>query len=205
MAWTWVASANRYRESETGQWLTFDRAREFVNSSLAASGNVVTALATFAGSDPPTIAPDDFRAAMRQEIKDEYIRQYLLGRGGREQMTQADWGSIGGMLAEQYSYLEGFVAEVGTGELSEAAIAARAKMYINSAREGFERANRRVQENAGYTEMLWNLNPAEHCEDCISLNALGWVEIGSDAFGGCYPGSGCTICLTNCACNIEYR
>jgi len=144
---------------------------------------------------------------MREAIKDEYTQQYLLGRGGLSQMTQADWGSIGGMVADQYRYLGGFAREVAVGNLSEAQVAARSRMYINSGREAFERARGRTEDEAD--EVAWTLNPAEHCPDCLDLAALGWQPREPWPFtvagGMAIPGSGATQCLTNCRCFLDYR
>ena len=82
---------------------------------------------------------------MREQIKEEVLRQYILGRGGRALMTAVDYGSCGGIIADQYRYLSGFAAEIAAGELSEKQIAARSEMYLHSAREAFERARRRAQ------------------------------------------------------------
>lgn len=194
MAWTWDLNAKRYRDSETGQFLSRERALEFVQASLDASGSATDTLASLAGAETPMIAPADWRNAMRQEIKDEYIRQYLLGRGGRDQMTATDWGSVGGMLKEQYGHLDAFAAQVDAGALSEGQIRARARMYVASAREAFERANGRAQgvpampayPGDGSTVCLtnckctwvfeqaetgwlcyWQLGRADHCDDCL--------------------------------------
>ena len=123
--------------------------------------------------------PRDWHEMMREEIKKEYLRQYVLGRGGKGSMTQADWGSVGGMLIEQYhgtkkhKGLDGFYAAVKAGDLSEDQIRARAAMYVNSAREGFERGQARAFG--------------------IPLDKLPMI-----------PGRGDTQCLTNCACSWEF-
>ena len=152
---------------------------------------------------------DAWQAAMRQEIKTRYLQQYLAGRGGVGPMTQADYGSIGGMIADQYRYLDGFAREVAEGQLSEAQIARRSEMYLNSSREAFERAQRRAAEVAGLDEVLWVKTAAESCEDCIALNALGWQRAEPWPFrvGGVHaiPGSGATQCLTNCRCYLEWQ
>ena len=120
-----------------------------MQNSLGVTGAVVDVLAGYAAQG--VLNAGDFGALFREEIKKEYIRQYLLGIGGRDQMTAADWGSIGGMLREQYRFLDGFLAEIAAGNLTEAQIMARARMYINSAREAYERAHGRVAGKLGAT------------------------------------------------------
>ena len=144
-----------------------------------------------------------WEADMRAQIKGEYTRQYLLGRGGRDQMTQADWGSIGGMLASQYRFLDKFAADIATGELSEAQIAARSELYLYSAKQAFEKANERARTSD--TQVKWTMSAAEHCGDCESFASLDWQPMAEDPFGGAHPGDGSTICKTNCKCHLEYK
>ena len=151
----------------------------------------------------------DWQTTMRKEIKTRYIQQYLAGRGGTGPMTQADYGSIGGMIADQYRYLDRFALEVAEGKLSEVQIARRSEMYLNSSREAYERGQKRAMEIAGRKEVQWINTPGEICPDCKDLAALGWQRSDPWPFrvGGrqAYPGSGATICLTNCRCHLNWR
>jgi hypothetical protein len=137
--WKWNSEARRYYNDDTGLFMAKDTVLGFVHDSFEGTGLVTDTLANLLGEN--RLAPADWRFLMREEIKREYIRQYLLGIGGREQMTQADWGRIGGMLTDQYRYLDDFYKENAAGALSEAQVAARSRMYIRSAREAYERAN----------------------------------------------------------------
>lgn len=216
MPFSWDPRIARYRDDDTGRLVTRSAVLDIVEDSIAASVAAppvtIDGIATM-GSDflaqmvgNELLDPGDWNNFMRGEIKREYIRQYLLGIGGVEQMTPARWGSVGGMLAEQYSWLDKFTEEIAAGNLSEKQIRARAEMYISSARESYERANRQAQVAIGMTEMRWVLDPAaEHCVDCIEFASFGWVSIDSDIFDGCLPGSGCTQCRTRCRCFFEYR
>lgn len=186
--WWWDEKSHRYHDSETGRYISAADVRGYVQDSLDAArmapaatleGGVVSTgtdmLANLVGNG--LLNPADWEAAMRAEIKREYIRQYLLGIGGEGSMTAQDWGSIGGMIADQYRYLDDFADLVAAGELSEGQIRARAAMYVNSAREAFERAQARA----------WG----------IPEGALPAYTDGRTA----YPGDGQTICLTNCNCS----
>lgn len=204
-SWSFSPSTGRYVDTDTGRFLTNDQARGYVSDAISVATNRSDSLATMVGAEPPLVSPADWREAMRQELKQQYIKEYLLGRGGRPQMEQRDWGSIGGMLAEQYRLLNDFVAEIEAGTLSEAQIRARSQMYMKSSREAYERATQRVQEAMGMDEELWVLGVADHCVDCVAFANLGWQLIGDDAFNGATPGSGNTVCLTNCNCHKEFR
>ena len=115
-------------------------------------------------------------------------------------MTQSDYGRVGGLLKRQYQYLDNFAKEIGAGKLSQGQVETRSKMYINSSTQAFERGkastlglpqlpaypgdgqtrcrtnckcNWRIIDKETHWECTWNLNPAEHCDDCLA-NAARW-------------------------------
>ena len=131
---------------------------------------------------------------MRDTIKGEYVRQYLLGRGGRDQMTAAEYGRIGGLLAHQYSeYLDEFARKIEAGELSEAQIARYAEQYLEVARIAAEYGKVETQAEDA-KEIKWNLTAAENCPGCQDFARMGWQPVGDDPYHGCVPLSGCTPC-----------
>lgn len=130
----------------------------------------------------------------RQEIKKSFLAQYMYAHGGRDSMTQADWGRTGAMLKKQYGFLRGFEQDLIDGKLSEAQAKARMQMYIKASRQAFEQGKayaRGVPKLPAYpgdgttvclsncqchwsneetpTEWLstWTLGAAEHCPDCL--------------------------------------
>ena len=137
--WKWNSRARRYYNDDTGQFMPKAKVLDYVQATIGAGGLVTDTLADLATGG--RLSPVDWRYMMREEIKREYIAQYLLGIGGRDQMTFEDWGRLGGMLKEQYAYLDGFYQELLEGKLSGPQVAARARMYSASAREAYERAN----------------------------------------------------------------
>lgn len=201
--YVWVKNVGRYRDTATGRFVPAQMIRDLTQSSIQTSSDISAALAERVVGG--TLAPTDWRAVMQNELKGEYIRQYLTGIGGREQMTKSDWGKVGAMLKEQYKYLNGFAKDVAEKNLTPEQVAMRAGMYFNSAREAFEKANAKVQKAQQRDEVAWMLGASEHCEDCLAFAALGWQPVDSDPFGGAVPGSGDTRCLTNCQCSLEYR
>lgn len=202
--WRYDPRARRYRDTETGRFLTQARSRELIEQSIQATQSPIDELARLVAEG--RLAPQDWRERMRQEIKNEVIRQYVLGRGGLEQMTQSDWGSVGGIISDQYRHLDrkagNFYDEVAAGNLSEGTIAARSRMYINSAREGYERALSRRLADSEYDEEHWFTTSGESCPDCMDYASLGWQPMGTIPTR---PGAGDTACLTSCKCYMSYR
>ena len=135
----------------------------------------------------------------RERLKTTYVNQYMVGRGGVNNMTQADWGRIGRQLRDQYSYMNQFAAQIARGDLTTAQIEARMKLYFNSATQMFERGqaassgvvlpqypgdgrtqcrtnckcNWEIIEDDTKYNCYWRLNPAEHCPDCLE-NRRRW-------------------------------
>jgi len=133
--------------------------------------------------------------SFREALKNEYLDEYALGKGGFVNMTQADFGSVGGMLRNQYGYLDKFAQDIADGKLSEAQIRNRSRMYADSATQAFERGKTRAQgvpelpaypgdgstacgsnckcawlivETETTFECTWKLDvSATHCEDCL--------------------------------------
>jgi len=196
--WKWNPAVARYQDIETGRFIAKAKVLGYCKDPALATGTATDALATMVTDG--LLGPAEWRIAFRAEIKREYIRQYVLGKGGLEQMTQVDWGSIGGMLKEQYGWIPGFEEQLL--DMTEDQIAARSRMYINSGREGYERARARVADEHGYDEEIWIIDPgAENCQDCLDFAGMGWQPVGTFPF----PGDGSTACLTNCKCSKSYR
>lgn len=137
--WNWYgAPVYRFRD-EQGRFVAYAQVREWGEASLAATTERVREAAL---SGMPS---SDFEKLMRQQIKNEVARQYLLGIGGRNNLSPADYGAMGGVIADQYRYLEQMMAEYEAGNISVRELARRATMYINSTREAFNRAQTRVR------------------------------------------------------------
>lgn len=135
---------------------------------------------------------------MRVLIKDTYRALYELAIGGRNNMTPADYGRLGGILQEQYRYLDGFAEDLARGKLSLAQAQYRARMYIESATQAFERAKAagyglvlpqypgdggtkclsncrckwEIKERPDRWLCYWRLGQAEHCIDCLEASQV---------------------------------
>jgi len=198
--YVWNEKLQRYQDKETGRIVSFETVYNYVDQSINGQDAVSDVLATLVSEG--NLSPEDWERVMREEIKGEYLRQYMLGKGGKENMTPRDWGKVGAMLKAQYAFLGGFVGAIAAGKLSEAQIRARSNLYFSSARQAFETAKAEVAEAWGAKEERWITMPGiEHCPNCLDYEAEGWKPFGYFPM----PGDGSTYCGTNCACRKEYR
>jgi len=168
MAWVWDRRVNQYRNTETGRFLSRADADRMAEGSIDASVEIVQGWGDQV--DDGTLSAARFRRNMRDEIKSEYIRQYIAARGGREMMTPADWGSVGGSIAEQFRWLDRFVAQIEAGEVTGGQIRMRAAMYVRSSNEARSRAYAR---SVGLGPEL-PAYPGDGTSDCLTNCNCSW-------------------------------
>lgn len=202
--WTWVESSQRYRLTAEGAEVTGQRPGTFVGQArmiqyrerwIEAQKPAVNNLASQLANGNITLP--QWEIQMRNEVRTNIINQYMLGHGGRNSMTQADWGRVGNLVRDQYGYLHRFAGQIADGTItSENAIAARSRMYVEASGQAFERGRVlgqgmpdlpqypgdgatvclsnckcywNIVDRADQWECTWTLTPAENCEDCLAL------------------------------------
>ena len=179
--WVWLPDLLRYRDLATGRFLSSDLVRELAGASIDAANDAVAAATELLTGGNLNVG--DWQAIIRQELKDSYIQQYILGRGGVGEMTSADWGSIGGMLGEQYRHLDDFAAEIANGELTPGQIAARTDMYFESSTEAYERAHARA---TGVPADKLPAMPGDGSTQCHTNCRCGWEFEETEDGWNCY-------------------
>jgi hypothetical protein len=125
------------------------------------------------------IAPRQFYEAMVREVRQAYNASAALGKGGWQQMSQADWGRNGGLLHAEYGRLRSFAQDIADGKLTEKQAEARARLYADSAYKRYWQEWQKQQEDLGNDEEAWITRGDEAvCGACIALEDLGWVPLG---------------------------
>lgn len=136
-----------------------------------------------------------------QRIKESHIRMSALGAGGMGNLTNAHYGSIGGILRKEYRLLNKFARGIEQGKYSPAYIVNRAGMYAASTRRSFFKGQQISRALSGVTLARRVLDAqAQHCPDCLAYATNGFVPI-EDIVA---PGEACR-CGGRCRCNIIYK
>lgn len=205
--WRWNQRARRYYVTPEGAAALGQKPGTFVSQSqlvtlrdsfINEQKQRTNALATQLAAGDITV--QQWTLAMREEVKINHISQYLLAHGGRDSMTQADWGRLGQKIRVQYEYLQKFAEDIAKGNLTEGQIAARARMYVESSSQSFEQGHALamgapempqypgdggtrclsnckcfwdIRELETQWDCYWKLRPAEHCPDCVA-NSARW-------------------------------
>lgn len=148
-----------------------------------------------------TIGLDGWQNAMAAEMKLLHVGAAAMGRGGWDQMSQADWGWTGHKLRDQYAYLRNFAHDIATGDQPlDGRLLNRTRLYAEAARGTQREMQRRMGQLIGHSQERNQLGAADrHCGSCLSCTAQGWVPIGS------LTPVGSRSCYSNCHCSIQTR
>jgi len=153
-----------------------------------------------------SISLAEWEATMAARLKDVLIAATATARAGNWALiSEADLAQLEAALEEQLQYLHGFAEAIYDKDQAEepltTVVHARAKMYAGAAWALYWLLTH-GQKKEKFAWVRWNLAPAEHCDDCLELDARGWMPIEELTQ---FPGDGTTQCLTNCKCYLEYR
>lgn len=148
--WIYERTTGRYRVTKEGAADTGQRPGTFVSQTRrvelrdlwAESQRKVTDRLA-ADFHSGKISLSEWTNAMRTENRINYVEQYLLGHGGRNNMTPADWGRVGNAIREQNELLQKYANDLLTKQppLSLAQMQARSRLYVNGSTAMYERGN----------------------------------------------------------------
>ena len=116
---------------------TNDQNRQLRDELLAGLALLVSGLASDLADG--TITLEEWETSMRDQIKMALGAAYVFGRGGLDQMTDADWQALSLLVINAYMYLDQFAMDIEASLLSEAAIAARSELYVGAGVGAYER------------------------------------------------------------------
>lgn len=146
-----------------------------------------------------------WQAATEEELFARHTAMAAAGRGGLDQLTDADREWVRERALSEFARLDRFRGELAEAEAagrpkSEAYIRNRLGLYTEKTRGTFAEMQGRAHLAAGYTEQR-NVEAAdaEHCEGCPRETRREWHA----------TGTGVRICERDCGpndqCRYEYR
>lgn len=141
-------------------------------------------------------------ANMQATIRRQTLATTIIGVGGVYNLTENVLLAIQRQISDEFRLLDGFINDISGRELTNKD-RARAVQYANSAHTIAQTAYRQfmLDNNLGVElEEHRRLGAAEHCPDCVELEAAGWQP------AGYLPpiGQG-TVCGNSCKCWIQVR
>jgi hypothetical protein len=178
--WVWDTKSRRYRNAETGRWLSHSKVAQLRDDFAATQRSWADVAASALGRGDWTVRR--WELEIRDRLKRIYLSEYMLGRGGKNAMMQADYGRVGRMLKEQYDFLRAFALDVQAGAMSEAQIAARTQLYHESAIQAFERGKVAAYDG----DLILPAYPADGGTPCRARCVLASTTLGSASVRGMY-------------------
>lgn len=196
-SFTWDPRTGRYR-GPGGRLVRNDSLELALDRAINARQQAARALsASLRAGD---IGLPEWQQGMRQAIKDVHLYSAALARGGWANMTPEDFGRIGPRVRFHYGKLQKFAEAIEAGLVLDGRFTSRVELYLLAGKTSWEDQYLRLQrDNLGRTEEFNQLNPADHCDECVGLQARGWVPIGTT------PRPGTRQCLSRCRCRMLYR
>ncbi len=196
MPYNFSNSAQRWRDDDTGRFVSNDTVVENMRTLQTATYDTLDNLTRNLYQGRITVA--QWQIGVASELKDAHLAQSMFAVGGRNNMTQANFGRVGGVLADEYRYLTRFANQIANGDISEAQALARIRQYGNATQQSYYREYANATPNN--EQIYWRLSPAEHCPDCLDLASNSPYK---PADLPTVPGAGQTRCRGNCKCTLE--
>jgi hypothetical protein len=144
------------------------------------------------------ISRDEWSQQAEAVVCRHHAQMYLLGRGGLGQCDRSDIRTLLRLLKEQRDYLQKFRNDLQG--MSDLRAQNRLRLYADSAIAAFWQGLTAAKQAAGFTESRRFLGDAEHCQDCIDYQAMGWQPIGVLP-----PPCQESECLMYCKCTLRFR
>jgi hypothetical protein len=186
----------RFR-GRSGRFIASSTIRGYLDRALDGHGKAISALTEQLRARAITLG--QWERAMRTELKHIHLYSATLAKGGRFQLSQADFGRIGRELRDQYDFLRTFADAIASGKQPvDGRLVARAKLYAQSGRSTYHLTERAEMERRGWDLEENVLAASEHCAGCLAETARGKVSIGS------LVPIGQRTCRTNDRCRIRY-
>ena len=134
-AYVFVERLGKYRNTTTGQFVSLAELFHLRDTNETATADTLARLSlALADGELPQGA---WFLAMQQQLRRLTVQQGALGAGGFAALTKRDLKRMDGALREDWPRLQAFGDAIAKGQLSDAQIRARVKMYAGHARTQF--------------------------------------------------------------------
>jgi hypothetical protein len=190
-------------DGESNQWINISTGAVVAASVVTNQMRIHTA-ATFEPLEDITnqlydgeISLEQWQLVVASELSDAHLAQAAYGAGGMDNLDSEGQEQVSDTLRAEYAFLSAFALAIANGEQSRAKALARIRQYGRATQQSYwKEFSRRDRDRL----INWTLHPAEHCPDCIDIEA-----------GNPYtaetlptvPGAGDTRCRGNCNCTLE--
>lgn len=197
MAFAYDPVSDRYRDASTGRFVPERTVNAWIADFGRAAGSEMSAHTSRLVTGTLSLA--EWESGMRAMVKDAHLAAAMAAHGGRQRMSQSDYGYVGSQVKEQYERLNAWARELGSGAAPlDGRAEARAALYGKAAHSTGAKMLARDRQRSGARRERNVLGDAEHCSGCLAATGRGWVPLGT------LPPVGSRDCRANDRCRIEY-
>jgi hypothetical protein len=189
--YTYDERSGRYRARASGRFVRASEVRAATDKIIAASKTRITEITESFRSRALTLG--EWESRMRAEIRALHVAAAVAGKGGRDQMSNADWGAVGARVKREYQFLTKRTQAID-GSLTN-----RAKMYANASLATYLDTRGNELALRGFTEVRSIVHARESCAQCLAQAAKDWQQ------EAVYIPIGSRTCLSSCACTEQRR
>lgn len=186
MSWQYSASSHLYSDPDAGETIGQDKMRELADEL---HGKMAGRFAETASSlHERGASPAEWELALGGLLDETHALGYELARGGESAMTEADWDIVSERIAADRDVLATFAGDAGTGQLTVDETEARARLYADGARGGYNaglaaaydltlpvypplhprcECSWGITDNAGTYAAYWLVQSGNPCPECV--------------------------------------
>lgn len=187
MEWEWDEENHVYVDTDTGEVIEHDTLIQYRNDLTIGAADIYAEWPIEDEEDPDDrnwlallllglISLTAWEIGMREAITATVVAQYALGRGGFANMTDLDWDEIDSVLLTQFQFLNGFSIAISLGELSEAQIAVRSRLYFSATVQAFEIGRSKSFD----TDLVLTVWPGDCTSICCANDRCFWLIVELD-------------------------
>jgi len=187
---TWDSRAHRYRD-ERGRFLKREAVTEARNRLIDDTQRRLRDLSQRYVDGKLTLV--EWQLEFRDALRAAHTLAAGVARGGKANMTPADWGKVGARLKSEYAALQRFALQLEAGRAMHLG---RVDLYARAVRHTFLEAERLGLPQ--FQLARWVRTRRESCEGCRSQAARG------TALAAAFPPIGSQQCRSNCGCYLLY-
>jgi len=155
----------QYRDDGTGEYIDFDVIVELAQGYSDSLVNDAYSLAEGLETD---LELDRWMDDAVTLVDDAFIAAYLLGVGGLTMLDDNRKSQLGGTLAAQYDYLNGFAGAIALGTMSRAQVGARLALYMRAAMSNLWRGR------ASAYDLILPAYPGDGSTECVVNCHCAW-------------------------------
>lgn len=196
--WQWSEQRGSYRAPDG----TFRNGKQAIAAAdqYLANKQLKTADGLFELLRSGQLSVRDAQLVGEREIAKAHLAMAMAAKGGRAQMTQADFGRVGGIVSGELVHWRDRCKELGNGQPLDGRVKQSFRAFIDKSRVTYIRVQQLEMQKRGIDEQRNVLEDRAHaCSECPEITALGWQPVGS------FSNPGERECRGNCRCFLQFR